>query len=121
VVQAVKFLGVGVFCAATHYVIYIGLVAWADFGVVPATLVGWLVSTGQSYVLNARYTFQSELGGTTMIKFWIVIVGGGAVNAGAVAGMDGFGVMPWLSGIVAIGLGAICNFVGHKLWTFREE
>ncbi len=120
-VQAVKFLGVGVSCALTHYVIYLSLVELAGAHVVPATLVGWVVSTVQSYVLNARYTFQADLGGETMKRFWIVTIGGGGVNAGVVAGLDVMGISAWIAGIIAIVFGASFNFAGHKLWTFRED
>lgn len=120
-VQAVKFLGVGVSCALTHYVIYLGLVELVAVHVVPATLVGWVVSTVQSYVLNARYTFQADLGGETMKRFWLVTIGGGGVNAGVVAGLDVMGMAAWIAGIIAIVFGASFNFAGHKLWTFRSD
>ncbi len=116
-VQAFKFLGVGIIAAASHYGIYVGLVAAGLLDPIGATLAGWVVSTAISYVLNAKYTFKADLGGWTAVKFWIVTIGGGGVNALVV--LIGEQFMHYaIAGVVAIVFGASFNFTGHKLWTF---
>ena len=119
-VQGVKFLGIGVFAAAAHYGLYVGLVAHADWTPTLATLAGFVVSTYISYVLNAKYTFHAPLGGPVLIRFWLVTVGGGLLNAGVVEGLVRATIDYRLAGVLAIVCGASFNFAGHRLWTFRN-
>jgi len=118
-VQGVKFLGIGLFAAAAHYGLYVGLVDVAHWEPTPATLAGFVVSTYISYVLNARYTFLGPLGGNTLMRFWLVTVGGGLLNVGVVEGLVRSSVHYRIAGILAIVCGASFNFAGHRLWTFR--
>ncbi|MFT4622151.1 MAG: putative flippase GtrA [Myxococcota bacterium] len=116
-VQAVKFLGVGVFAAASHYGIYVGLVALAGVSPTLSTLAGFVVSTGISYVLNVRFTFKADMSRQTLIRFWTVTILGGLINATVVE--VGARLIDYrLAGVIAIVFGASFNFTGHKLWTF---
>lgn len=119
-VQAVKFLGIGVFAALIHYGTYVGLVAAAGISPTLATLVGFVASTIFSYVLNVRYTFKGDMNRVTLIRFWTVTILGGAINASVVE--VGARLIDYrIAGVIAIGFGASFNFAGHKLWTFRGQ
>lgn len=118
-VQGVKFLGIGLLAAAAHYGLYVGLVAYFDWHPTAATLAGFVVSTYISYVLNAKYTFHAELGGAVLVRFWLVTVGGGLLNAGVVETLVRAAIDYRLAGVLAIVCGASFNFAGHRLWTFR--
>ena len=119
-VQAVKFLGIGVFAALIHYGAYVGLVAAADISPTAATLVGFVASTAFSYVLNVRYTFKGDMNRMTLLRFWTVTILGGAINASVVE--VGARLIDYrIAGVIAIGFGASFNFAGHKLWTFRGQ
>lgn len=119
-VQAVKFLGIGVFAALIHYGTYVGLVAAFDVSPTLSTLVGFLASTAFSYVLNVRYTFKGDMNRTTLIRFWTVTIIGGLINAGVVE-IGARQIDYRIAGIIAIGFGASFNFAGHKLWTFHVQ
>lgn len=118
-VQGVKFLGIGLFAAAAHYGLYVGLVAYAAWHPTVATLAGFIVSTYISYVLNAKYTFHAAMGGVILVRFWLVTVGGGLLNAGVVETLVRAAIDYRLAGVLAIVCGASFNFAGHRLWTFR--
>ena len=119
-VQAVKFLGIGILAAVTHYGTYVGLVEAASVDPTLATLAGFVISTGISYVLNVRYTFQSDLNRVTLVRFWTVTILGGLINASVVE--FGARLIDYrIVGVIAIGCGASFNFAGHKLWTFRGQ
>lgn len=100
---------------------YVGLVAAGFLGPTAATVVGFCAGTCVSYLLNSRFTFQAAMSAATFRRFWFVTLVGGALNTGLVAGQVALGVHYLLAGLLAIGVGATFNFVGHKLWTFRGE
>ena len=119
--QLVSFGFAGVASAGTHYAVYVALVAGGVMGPTPATVVGFVVGTGVSFVLNARITFGAEMTGPTAARFTAVTLLGGAINTGLVWGQTAMGIDYRIAGLVAIGVGAAVNFTGHKLWTFRDR
>ena len=119
-VQALKFLGVGGLSAGTHYAIYVGLVALGSMNVVAATVIGFVFGTLISYALNSRFTFEAEQTSSRFVRFWVVTLAGGAVNAGLVAALDLLGLHFAIAGVVAIGIAAAFNFLCHRYWTFAD-
>ncbi len=117
--QLASFGLAGLLSAGTHYAVYVALVAGGLLGPTLATVVGFLAGTAVSFVLNATVTFGAEMSGATAVRFTLVTVGGGGVNTALVAALTAAAIDYRLAGIVAIGVGAAVNFVGHKLWTFR--
>ncbi len=119
--QAVKFLIAGAFAAGAHYAIYVSLVVYAAMGEVPATLAGFVVGTVISYALNSRFTFEAEQTPGTFLRFWLVTIAGGALNAGCVWLLVRVGVHFAVAGVLAIVVAATFNFTSHRYWTFATK
>jgi len=119
--QALKFLLVGVLSAGTHYAIYVVLIVAAGMAAVPATVIGFVFGTLVSYVLNSRFTFEAERTPTSFVRFWVVTLAGGGVNAGLVWVLVFAGLHFAISGVVAIAIAAAFNFFCHRAWTFADS
>ena len=119
--QALKFILVGVVSAGTHYSVYLSLIVALSIGAVPATVVGFILGTIVSYVLNSRYTFQAAQTPATFARFWLVTLAGGALNAGVVWVLVGAGMHFAIAGVIAICVAAAFNFLCHRYWTFAER
>lgn len=98
-----------------------GLILYASAGEVLATLVGFVISTIVSYVANSTFTFQAEQTPETFVRFWLVTICGGIMNAVVVWAVVKVGVHFAIAGIVAIGIAATFNFLSHRFWTFAKR
>jgi putative flippase GtrA len=118
--QIASFLASGVAASGSHYATYVALVAAGMLSPVPANGVGLCLGTLASYFLNLRFTFRATHSQGTFARFWGVTLLGGILNTALVVGLERI-VHYALAGLVALAVAAVFNFVGHRVWTFREE
>jgi putative flippase GtrA len=127
--QLALFCGVGATAMAVDHAAFVPLV---HFGVLDARLaavVGYLVSSGWSYWLNWRVTFErapvpSHL--RACGAFLLVGAGGAAVRVGVMHLL--MVTVAWsrppevyLASFVGIVVGTAVNFLGARFWAFRTS
>jgi energy-coupling factor transport system substrate-specific component len=127
--QGIRFLAVGGGCAALTWGLRFPLSLLMPFGadVVVASLIGM----GCGFVLYKRYVFAGSSRSTAQQGFWFIIVN--LASSAAVFGLSlGFfrlvrdvpAALALREGFahgLAIGMGAVINFVAHKAITFKRR
>ena len=118
--QFVSFLGVGAIATACHYIVLLFLVEGAGMGPVSASAVGAFCGAVVSYLLNRKYTFQSQAAHRrTAPRFFLVA---GLALVGNVLLMALFaGIWQWpyfLAQVVTTILLILVTFGLNKLWSF---
>lgn len=79
--QFLFFAGVGVIGTTGHYIILIVLVQIGNIIPVYASTLGFTAGALINYLLNYKYTFQSQKNHTeAMVKFFIVALVGASIN-----------------------------------------
>ena len=120
--QFITFAGVGAIGTAGHYITLIVLVQAG--GVVPvlASSAGFVVGAIINYVLNYRYTFQSnKRHSETMYKFFLVAVFGAGLNGFIMyLGTEVGDIHYLLVQICATGVVVFFTFLLNRLWTFAR-
>lgn len=120
-VQAYRFLFSGTISAACYSLAAVLLVELGGWPPIPAIAAAFVVGTLVSYMLNALWSFQTKMTGTLMMKFFVITLIGFALNQAITYLITA--VLDWHYGIalfVTLVLVPIFNFLGHKLWTFRN-
>lgn len=128
--QFMRFGLVGVVAAVGHYGTLILLVELARAGAVLGALSGYLVGGAIAYVLNRRWTFDSDARHhTALVRFVVVTFIGFLLTGICMSVLD-----PWMSDLpipfvpegqryllaqlVTTGIVMIWSFWANKLWTF---
>lgn len=111
---------VGVFAAIAHYSVLIGLVEWARWSAVPATLAGYVAGGLVSYALNRRHTYKSDRPHEEAGWRFAVVAGVGfALTWVCMHGLHNrAGVHYLLAQALTTGIVLVWSFLAHKLWTF---
>ena len=119
--RLVKFAGVGAVGTIGHYLTLIVLVDLANQDPTRATTVGFIVGALINYVLNYRYTFNSNKKHSVAFTQFITIAAIGImINAFLMWTLNGlFSVHYLVAQVVATLLVLIWNFLGNHFWTFR--
>lgn len=115
----VRFVAVGGVATAVQYALLILLVR--DFGMAPtlASSIGFVLSAGVNYLLNYRFTFQSDRPhGPAAATFGLLAGTGLLVNAAIMRLMTGAGVHYLIAQVCATAVVLFWNFIGNSLWTF---
>ena len=121
--QFAAFFGVGVVAAIVHYGLLIGLVEWAGFAAVPATLAGYIAGGLVSYLLNRAFTYEAVR--THLDAGWrfavVATVGFGLtwLLMALLTGLIGWHYLP--AQLVTTGIVLIWSFLAHKYWSFGEK
>lgn len=118
--QFTTFVVVGLAAAVVHYSVLIGLVERAGTGTVLATLAGYVCGGVVSYLLNRRFTYESERPHGEAVWRFAVVAGVGFLLTGLLmAALNGWLGVPYLLAQLAItGIVLIWSFLGNRLWTF---
>lgn len=115
----VKFAAVGGIATAIQYAVLILLVRACGMAPTPASSSGFVLSAGVNYVLNYRFTFQSDRPhGPAAAKFAALAVTGLLINAAIMRLMTGTGVHYLIAQVCATAVVLFWNFIGNSLWTF---
>jgi len=122
-VQFIKFGLVGVLNTAVDFAVYT-LLFWVGVPYLLAQCVSFAAGTANSYVLNRAWTFQAKgpqgaSGQLARHVTWNVIVL--LLSLGLLyLFSDGLGLHPLVAKVAVTVVSTIVNFVGSKLWVFRE-
>ena len=142
-----KFACIGVMNTAVDWVVYFLCLYALGFGkfaagVYPAHILGFLFGVANSYIFNRRFTFRSyqRFFGPQMLQFLLVSLAGLCMSTAVMYVLEhwcGLGAMAiafeaegrvWakvavqavLKGAASL-FGIIVNYLGNRLWTFRES
>jgi len=120
--QFLIFAGIGAIGTAGHYVCLIILVQLQLASPVLATTAGFAVGAIINYLLNYRFTFNSnKQHREALTKFLIVAVLGALINASIMsAGISLLELHYLLIQLLATAIVLVLNFSANKFWTFAE-
>lgn len=114
-----RFVIVGGVATVIQYALLILFVR--GFGVAPtaASSAGFVVSAVVNYLLNYRFTFQSNRPhAPAMAKFGLLAGAGLLINAAIMHLLVAAGVHYLLAQVCATAVVLFWNFVGNSFWTF---
>lgn len=118
--QFLRYALVGIAAAIGHYGTLIGLVETGAAGAVAASLAGFVVGGVISYVLNRRFTFESDKSHAGAVPRFAAI---------AIAAFLMTGALMWafttytplhylLAQLVTTGIVLVWTFFANRFWTF---
>jgi len=126
--QSVRFLALGGFAAAVNWLVRFPLSSVLPLGA--AIFVAYLIGMSAGFTLYRRYVFPGS--NRPLLQQTVIFIAVNAVGAAVVLGLTFVFIglqqqAPYpefvrdgLAHGVAIGIGAVVNFFGHKLLTFRS-
>ncbi len=121
--QFILFSAIGVLNTLIHYGVFFVLLNGLRIHYLVSSTTGYCCGLINSYLLNRRYTFNMShrLNAPEFAKFVIVNIVALSVNLIMMKVLvDVWGIRPEVSQLLAI-LGSLAaNFIGNKLWTFKE-
>ncbi|AMD48879.1 GtrA family protein [Bordetella holmesii] len=121
--QIALFIVVGCAAAATHWLVAVGFVEYADLAPAWANVVGWLVAFVVSFTGHYQLTFRHLTLSWILAarRFFLVSAAGFAVNEAAYVWLLHTTRLPYdvLLALILIGL-AVLTFVASRLWAFRH-
>lgn len=122
-IQAFKFLGVGVIATLCHYAVLIALVELQVLTVVPASALGALVGAVVGYQLNYRFSFDARTRHVkTIPRYLLVATAALGMNTVSMALLDGMLHLPYLiAQLITTGMVFVLTFTAHRLWTFSDH
>jgi putative flippase GtrA len=120
--QFSTFLVVGVIAAIVHYGTLVVLVEGLERDPVLATLIGYVLGSLTSYILNRRHTYKSDQPHAEVVWRFALVAFSGFVLTGCIMFLfTKLLSLPYLpSQIVTTGIVLFWHFLAHKLWTFRR-
>jgi putative flippase GtrA len=120
-VQLGKFCAVGAVGYAVNLVVYATLLHVGVHYLLAATC-SFLVAVTNNYLLNRLWTFRDRRGGvaTQGMRFFIVSLASLGANLLVLHVLITFGAGKLVGQAVAIVVVTPLNFVGNKLWSFRQ-
>lgn len=118
----VRFCLVGGVATAIQYALLILLVRGFGMAPTPASSIGFVISAGANYLLNYRFTFQSDRPhGPAAAKFGLLAGTGLVINAAIMRLLVGAGLHYLIAQVCATGVVLFWNFIGNSVWTFGIE
>jgi len=122
--QATKFGMVGVLNTAVDFAVFMLLTRAAGLAPEISKVISYSAGVVNSYIFNSRWTFKKESKDslTQKARFLTVSLIGCAVGTGVVKlCVDVLGWVDWLSNAASICVTVGINFIGSKLFVFREK
>ena len=121
--QFLRYAAVGAAATVAHYATLIGLVESQATGKVPGALAGFVVGGIVSYILNRRFTFDSDTShGAAIPRFMLVtLVAFGLTGALMWVFAERLGIHYLLSQLVTTGIVLVWTFIGNRFWTFAAS
>ena len=122
-IQAFKFLGVGIIATLCHYAVLIALVEMRVLSAVPASALGAFVGAVVGYQLNYRFSFEARTPhADTIPRYLLVAAAALCLNTVWMALLDGKLHLPYLvAQIITTGLVFVFTFTAHRAWTFKNN
>lgn len=121
-VQLAKFCAVGASGYAVNLAVYALLLKWAGLHYLGAAFCSFLVAVANNYWWNRHWTFSGQRGHFAYqgMRFAVVSAVALAANLGVLRLLVGLGVGKLVGQAIAIVAVTPLNFIGNKLWSFRE-
>ncbi|MBB6632687.1 GtrA family protein [Cohnella thailandensis] len=122
--QLAKFATVGVMNTAVDFVVFTALVYGLGAASALAQTISYLCGFLNSYVMNRNWTFRSEKRASAgeVVRFAVVNAVSFGVSMAILLGLEkGLGWSPLAGKIVSVIGSLAVNYVGSKLWVFRES
>ena len=121
--QLVKFCVVGATGYVVNLIVYTLLLEGAGFHYVPAAIGSFLVAVTNNYVWNRLWTFRGQRGHVVFqgLRFLVVSTIALGANLLVLHALVQAGLGEVVSQALAIMLVTPVNFVGNKLWSFRQR
>lgn len=118
--QFLRYGAVGIAAAVAHYGTLIGLVETGLAGAVPAALAGFVAGGVVSYVLNRRYTFDSDRSHAGAVPRFAVIAFGAFLMTGLFMQVltAWLGLHYLLAQLITTGIVLVWTFFANRFWTF---
>ncbi|MGH7106895.1 MAG: GtrA family protein [Acetobacteraceae bacterium] len=117
--RLLRFAAVGGVATAIQYAVLVLLVRAFGMAPTPASSIGFVLSAGVNYLLNYRFTFQSDRPHRpAAAKFAVLAATGLLLNAIIMRLMVGAGVHYLIAQVCATAVVFLWNFIGNSLWTF---
>jgi putative flippase GtrA len=118
--NACRFAVSGVFVTAMHFAIALLLIERAGTAPAIGNGIAFMIATGVSYVINTTWSFSTQLGTGTLIKFMLVS-GAGLVVAASVSWLADQHGLSHIAGIFLVACTVPpVTFMLHRLWTYRQ-
>ena len=121
--QFVRFSAVGLVATVGHYTVLLVAVEAGGARALHASIAGSLVGAAISYVLNYRFTFESNQGHPeTLSKFLTVATVAFLLNGAIMAVLTGPVPIHYLAAqVVSTGVVVLWTFSVNRWWTFRPR
>ena len=120
--QLARFCAVGASGYAINLAVYTILLKWAGLHYLGAAFVSFLVAVTNNYWWNRHWTFRGQKGHFAYqgIRFAVVSAVALVANLGILRVLVALGVGKVLAQAIAIIAVTPLNFIGNKLWSFRD-
>ena len=120
--QLARFCAVGVSGYAINLAVYTALLKWANLHYLGAAFFSFLVAVTNNYWWNRHWTFRGQKGHFAYqgMRFAVVSAAALAANLGILRVLVALGVGKVLAQAIAIIAVTPLNFIGNKLWSFRD-
>ena len=118
----VRFVLVGGVATAIQYAILILLVRGLGMAPTPASSIGFALSAVVNYLLNYRFTFQSNRPHAPAAAKFALLAGAGLlINTAIMHLLVAAGIHYLLAQVCATAVVLFWNFIGNTLWTFGAD
>jgi putative flippase GtrA len=119
VIRFVLYVAVGGISTVVQYVLLILLVRGLGMAPTPASSIGFVASAAVNYLLNYRFTFQSDRPhGAAAAKFAALAGVGFLLNAGMMHLLVAAGVRYLIAQLGATAVVLSWGYIGNSIWTF---
>ena len=120
--QLARFCAVGISGYAINLAVYTALLKWANLHYLGAAFFSFLVAVTNNYWWNRHWTFRGQKGHFAYqgMRFAVVSAAALAANLGILRVLVALGVGKVLAQAIAIIAVTPLNFIGNKLWSFRD-
>ncbi len=123
--EFLKFSVVGAMNTIIHLLVLYVLTEFFSIWYILSSLFAFLVAVTNSFILNTLWTFRKDIRYKTTkkySKFFIVSITAAISNLFFLYVFTEFiGLWYMISQLIAIAITLMINFIGNKLWTFKDE
>ncbi len=120
--QFLRFAAVGAVGTIFHYIVLVTMVQLMELRPLLGSGAGFAVGAFVNYRLNYRFTFRStQRHGVAMPRFYLVALAGLGFNTLLMYVLnERLNLHYLIAQVLATGAVFFSNFVGNRLWTFKE-
>ena len=121
--QFMVYAFIGGVAALVNQLVFMGLMGYGA-KVVPAASAAYIVAALVNYFLCLMLIFKHKSQWSApgeLVSYAAVVAATGAIDVGMTDGLVLIGTAPWAAKLTATGIGLVLNFIGRKLFVFREK